>query len=152
MLDMTTHEGEAIDIDTWGRLIMPNLTDEQVKAAWKCANKEQKGICWWKIGEGKTRIAIAWMFMISNQPRPLIICSPGAFRQWLDEIDLLRVSDLVKPKFVSVGKLSVRDTLMIDFKKYNCIVVDELWNFKNPKSNQISNDPPDNPAFACNRS
>jgi hypothetical protein len=98
--------------------------------------KANGGIVWWKVGEGKTRIALTWMFYAVPQPRPLIICSPGAFRQWRDEIELLGISRNVSPKFLSYGMLSRSkgNTLVIDFQKYNCLVIDELWLYKNPRS------------------
>lgn len=112
------------------------LSERQLNAAWKAANKDERGIVWWRIGEGKTRIAIAWMFMVAKHPRPLIICSPQAVRQWRDEIELLGFTKQIKPRFLSVGLLSRRDTLVIDFDPINCIVADELWMFKNPQSNR----------------
>lgn len=116
--------------------LAPYLTRKQLEAAVKAANVDKRGIIWWKIGEGKTRVALAWMLLIQENPRPLIICSPGAFRQWLDEIKLIGLSKIVKPQFLSTGLLSRRNTLVIDFAKVNCIVADELWMFKNPKSNR----------------
>jgi hypothetical protein len=121
-------------------LLKSQMTKQQIGAAWKCANKDMKGIVYHKVGEGKTRIAIAWMFMISNKPRPLIVCSPGAIRQWLDEIDLLRLDGIIDPEFISSGMLSRMTSkthyYVVDLKKVNCIVVDELWMFKNYKSNR----------------
>ena len=110
------------------------LTEEQERAAVKLANnKEKRGIVFHKIGEGKTRVAIAWSFLVCENPKPIIICSPGAFRQWTDEIELLGLSNVLKPKFISVGKLA-KHSYAIDFKEYNCVIVDELWMFKNPFS------------------
>lgn len=114
--------------------LKPQLSERQLKAAWKAANKDERGIIWWKIGEGKTRIAIAWMFMVARHPRPLIICSPQAFRQWQDEIELLGLTKQIKAKFLSVGLLSARDVLVVDLDNVNCIVADELWMYKNVKS------------------
>lgn len=116
--------------------IAPYLTRKQFEAAVKAANTDERGIIWWKIGEGKTRVALAWMLLVQENPRPLIICSPGAFRQWLDEIELVNLSKIIKPRFLSTGLLSRRNTLVIDFSEVNCVVADELWMFKNPKSNR----------------
>jgi hypothetical protein len=129
-LESYTKAGEKIDKDIW-RHLLPQLTEEQFKAAWKGANKDDKGIIWWRIGEGKTRIAIAWMLMQTNNPKPLIVCAPGAIRQWLDEIELLGFN--IKPRFVSSGILSRSGTLLFD-SRVNCIVIDELWMYKNPSS------------------
>lgn len=114
--------------------LKPQLTERQWKAALKAANKDERGLIFWKIGEGKTRIAIAWMFLIAKHPRPLIICSPQAFRQWKDEIELLGLAKQIKPQFLSVGMLSRKDTLVVDLDGINCIVADEGWLYKNPKS------------------
>lgn len=114
--------------------LMPQLTEMQLNAAQKIANSKENGIVWHKIGEGKTRIALAWMCLLREQPRPLIICSPNANRQWLDEIKLVGLSEYIRPKFLSYGLLSRRKILLIDLAKYNCIVVDENWLYKNPRS------------------
>jgi hypothetical protein len=114
--------------------LRPLLTTEQFEAAQRIAHSEENGIAWWRVGEGKTRIALAWMFMVAEHPRPLIICSPGAFRQWRDEIKLVGLRGIIKPRFMSVGLLSRRNKLIIDFESLNCIVADELWMYKNPKS------------------
>jgi hypothetical protein len=134
-LETTSHDGQPIDKEFWYNVLLPKLTEQQFKAAWKAANKDQKGIVWWKIGEGKTRIAIAWMFMIARQPRPLIVCSPNAKRQWIDEFLTMGVRG-IKVRFISTGKLSTTQTMYLDFERYNCIVVDELWMFKNQSSNR----------------
>lgn len=114
------------------------LSKEQKEAAYKAYdNEEKKGIIWWKIGEGKTRIALYWSFLVSfGKPnRPLIICSPGAVRQWQDEIRLLAIRKFIKPSFLSYGSLSSKYSVpTIAFSKHSCIIVDELWLYKNPKS------------------
>ena len=114
--------------------LLNSLSDEQFDAANRLA-AEERGIVWWKVGEGKTRIALAWMFYVTPDPRPLIICSPGAFRQWLDEIYLLQLEKILDPTFLSYGRLSRKGkSLEVDFEKFNCLVVDELWLYKNCKS------------------
>lgn len=105
------------------------LTAEQLRAATKLANGEN-GICWWKIGEGKTRIALAWMYLTLDEPRPLIVCAPQAQRQWLDEVKLLGLD--LRLRFISSGLLSKSNFSVLDFMNTNCIVVDELWMYKNP--------------------
>jgi hypothetical protein len=100
-------------------------------AAVQLARREDRAIIWWRVGEGKTRIALAWCCYISQKPRPLIICSPGAFRQWHDEIELLKLDKIVKPSFLSYGFLSKQSGFELDFDSFNCIVVDELWLYKN---------------------
>lgn len=107
------------------------LTEEQLRAATKLATGEN-AIVWWKIGEGKTRIAIAWMFLTVDNPKPLVVCAPQAQRQWKDEVKLLGLD--LKLRFISSGLLSRADFSIIDFFNTNCVVVDELWMFKNPMS------------------
>ncbi|HXB10646.1 MAG TPA: hypothetical protein VNZ45_01565 [Bacteroidia bacterium] len=116
------------------------LSRRQEEAAEKAANEERKGIIWWKVGEGKTRIALAWM-QLTGRTHPLIVCAPGAFRQWRDEIRLLELGEVIKPVFVSYGKLSWREGngaptgyLSNVLDKTNCIVIDELWMYKNVNS------------------
>jgi hypothetical protein len=112
--------------------LLDSLSPKQHEAANHLA-KTGRGIAWWKVGEGKTRIALAWMFYVVPDPRPLIICSPGAFRQWDDEIELLGLE--LKPKYLSYGMLSRRgQSLIRNFEKFNCVVIDELWLYKNYKS------------------
>jgi hypothetical protein len=116
--------------------LLQSLSQMQHEAVFRLAKaEEERGICWWKVGEGKTRIALAWMFYVAQEPRPLIICSPGAFRQWIDEIYLLGIEKELEPKFLSYGMLSRKGRdLVVDFQEYNCLVVDELWLYKNYQS------------------
>jgi hypothetical protein len=75
------------------------------------------------------------MFYTTGEPRPLVICSPGAFRQWMDEIYLLKLAKIIKPLFISYGMLSRKDRhLVVPFEKVNCLVLDELWLYKNHRS------------------
>lgn len=108
--------------------LLDSLSDKQHEAAVHLARGGKRGIAWWKVGEGKTRIALAWMFYVVPQPRPLVICSPGAFRQWDDEIELLKLK--LEVRYFSYGMLS-RKPPDIDFEKFNCVVIDELWLYKN---------------------
>jgi hypothetical protein len=112
------------------------LTDEQLAAAYKLSKTNgENGIVWWKVGEGKTRIALAWsLLVLDHDPRPLVICSPSAFRQWLDEIDLLGLDKYIKPVFQSFATLSYSGSLELDRERFNCLILDELWMYKNPKS------------------
>jgi hypothetical protein len=113
------------------------LSTEQVEAVNHLATKRQ-GIVWHKIGLGKTRVALAWI-LAKGLSRPLVVCSPLAFRQWMDEIELIGLILEVVPKFFSYGLLStekgfrrVNDLL----ERYNCdcVILDELWLYKNPRS------------------
>lgn len=117
-----------------------DLTPKQTEAV-KHLAKTTRGIVWWKIGEGKSRIALAWSLeMTKGQSCPLIICSPQAFRQWQDEILAVGLEDDLKPVFFSAGLLSHRNAfdalnwLLSAGTGINCLVIDELWMFKNPKA------------------
>lgn len=113
--------------------IAQQLNEEQLTAV-KMLGMENRGIAWWKVGEGKTRIAIAWMFKVDQQPRPLIICSPQAFRTWEDEIEKVKAKGLVTPAFLSFARLSGKTDIEIDFEAINCVVLDEGWLYKNHES------------------
>src|SRR5258705_13605240 len=97
--------------------------------------QSQRGIIWAKVGEGKTRIAIEWILELTDgYPRPLIICGPQSFRQWQDEIEL--VGATIKPTFFSSGMLSTKRgadavSRIITHNRINCMVIDELWMYKN---------------------
>lgn len=100
-------------------------------------SKSGRGIVWWKVGEGKTRIAIVWAFNVAENPHPLIVCSPYSFRQWMDEIRLIGLEGLFKPSFFSSGMLSTKrgrselSRLLRSEEGINCVIVDELWMYKN---------------------
>lgn len=101
------------------------------------------GIIWWKIGTGKTRIALEWAarFCPDFSDKALVVCSPNAIRQWQDESNLCGFSRL---EFLSYGELqtpSVSDTiniLLID-SNLKCVVIDELWLYKNVKTLRTKN-------------
>lgn len=111
-----------------------DLTEKQGEAVTKLVESESfNGIIWWKIGEGKSRIALAWMLSLFQNPRPLIVCAPQAERQWRDEVKLLGLD--IRLSFYSSGLLSRRKVIIdIDFNRIDCVVIDELWMYKNPKS------------------
>ena len=95
-----------------------------------------RGIAWHRVGTGKTRIAIAWA-IIRNATRLLIVCSPGAIRQWQDEIKLLELDGVIEPRFLSYGLLSrgaASEKLAQDFSALDALIIDELWLYKNAKS------------------
>jgi hypothetical protein len=109
--------------------------------------KTKRAIVWWRVGEGKSRIAIFWTYLATKgNPRPVIICSPQAFRTWQDEIDLLGLRTCYKPMFFSYGQLLKRHefdynhSTMFNREKErlgytpNCAIIDELWLYKNPNS------------------
>jgi len=113
------------------------LNDEQNKAVCKLS-LAHRGIAWWKIGTGKTRIALAWASLHCSDcsTKALVVCSPNAIRQWKDEADICGFSRL---KFLSYGELqthrgdtAVWNTLADD--SLCCVIIDELWMYKNVKT------------------
>lgn len=111
------------------------LTEPQTEAVEHLLQK-RKAIVWHKIGLGKTRVAIAWI-IANGWKHPLVICSPQAFRQWEDEIDLVQMKDLIHPTFLSYGMLSKGAgslNKLLERSKIECVVLDELWLYKNPKT------------------
>jgi hypothetical protein len=111
------------------------LSDQQKEAATRLSSG--RGIAWWKIGEGKTRLALYWASFHCPAPKDktLVVCSPNAIRQWQDEAKLTDVNNLL---FFSYGLLSRRR-----FTRFNpdirCVIIDELWLYKNPKSIRTNN-------------
>src|SRR4029077_10932904 len=113
--------------------LLDSLSPKQFEAAVHLARGGNRGIAWWKVGEGKTRIALAWMFYVVPDPKPLVVCSPGAFRQWDDEIQLLKLE--LEVTYLSYGMLTRKGKAPeVYFEKFNCLVIDELWLYKNYKS------------------
>src|SRR5271166_4067480 len=118
------------------------LDEAQTRALIHLA-RQPNVIIWHKIGEGKSRIAIYWTyFMTQGDPRPLIICSPEAFRTWEDEIELLALGRPYKPFFFSYGMLAKSKKGVWELNRQmkskgwepNCAIIDELWLYKNPSS------------------
>lgn len=125
--------------------MIPWLNDRQKEAVAKvtAALVKWKGaVVWWKIGEGKTRIALEAfleLYTVDPQETLLIICSPNAIRQWQDEINSCPYNVVFKVIFVSYGILSnsrAEKTLehIITRNNIGLCAVDELWLYKNPKS------------------
>ena len=106
------------------------------------------GIVWWKIGEGKTRIGLDIFVqgVLTHNPlsKLLVVCSPQAFRQWQDEIDMHPMAEHIKVEFLSWGKLS-QNTGYSWVNRYGwdidigMVVLDELWLYKNPHSRRSAN-------------
>jgi Helicase conserved C-terminal domain len=125
------------------------LTDRQLEAVnhvSKSIHMMGAAIVWWKIGEGKTRIALQTALSFFNPlDGPLcvlVICSPQAFRQWKDELAEMPIPDFkeaLQLRFLSYGILSTNkgfaaiQTVLQEVKP-DFIIVDELWLYKNPKS------------------
>ena len=102
-------------------------------------SRSKKAIAWWRVGEGKTRIALAWVSAIcpaGRTPRVLIICSPGAIRTWEDEIALVGAE--IDAKFLSYGMLAggKAENRAVDFEATDALIIDELWMYKSVKTNR----------------
>jgi hypothetical protein len=114
-----------------------NLSDKQREAV-AHLSQVKKAIAWWRVGEGKTRIALAWVSEIcpNKVPRVLVICSPGAIRTWKDEIALLKME--IDATFLSYGALSSGkpENRAVDFEALDALLVDELFLYKNSRSNR----------------
>jgi helicase-like protein len=113
------------------------LNDSQTRAVNKLT-KAGRGIVWWKIGEGKTRIALAWAALCcsDNDSKALVVCSPNAIRQWQDEADICGFSRL---KFLSYGELQAQYShaavmRALDDTSLRCAIIDELWLYKNVRT------------------
>lgn len=76
-------------------LRMSRLLFEQQAAAVRQLTRSRGGIVWWKVGEGKTRIALFLFAALQNAYRwslpsiCLVVCRRSAFHDWSDEIHRL---------------------------------------------------------------
>lgn len=68
------------------------LTKRQKKAASKLYHN-QGGAIWWRVGQGKTRIAYKWFAMIAKVKSVfIVVCRREAFGDWKDEAIKCRLS------------------------------------------------------------
>ncbi len=132
---------------------MIELLDQwQFDAAHKLT-ESMGGLCWAKVGEGKTRVALYWQQLMSVkldwQPASitLVVCRRKAFLDWREEINrclphvsvyedecpvtpprasYLLVSDGMFCKLAKSGYLSER--------RIRCAIYDEGWLYANHKS------------------
>ena len=112
------------------------LTSRQLQAV-DMILREGRGIVWWKVGEGKTRIALeAYIRMTQCRTKLLVVCSPQAFRQWKDEARLHPVfGHTIWMEFLSSGALSSQQaskhvSAILCDGRIGMVVVDELWMYK----------------------
>jgi hypothetical protein len=112
------------------------LTEEQVQAVAKIVPRK-RGIVWWKVGEGKTRIALEIYIRLTQcNKKLLVVCSPQAFRAWRDEAALHPVfGHLIWLEFLSSGVLSTKTgdgwvKRLQSNPQIGMVVVDELWMYK----------------------
>lgn len=115
------------------------------------------GAIWWRVGTGKTRIAISWFALnakFNGANTFLVVCRRPAFRDWLEEIRKVglkwRVVELesadqfdfnfIKSKqptvyLISHGKLAkMREGLCNYAMYFDQVVYDEGFLYKNPQS------------------
>lgn len=107
-------------------------------------------IFWWKMGTGKTRLALQ-AFYRSHFTDCIIICRRISFDDWIDEMELLKMDfevyaddyEFESHRKLSYSKLGKRILLMSagdlknlphNFPKGQMLVVDELYLFSNPTS------------------
>jgi hypothetical protein len=118
---------------------------------------EHGGIVWMEVGAGKTRVALmagADIAQDSGHPVILVVARRAAFYDWQQEIATLQLDvDVMELEEWIVGTLCHRTTFLLvsegmlnnpvmqskiqvlnDDEHIGCIIVDELWLFKNPKS------------------
>ena len=118
------------------------LNEPQQEAVRHLAHRS--GIVWWKIGKGKTRIAIQLFYEHLTRCQDaimLVVCSPAAVRQWQEEIDIspYRTALLGRWYSLSYGQLSTSSPAApwrrtAHDHTLTFIVFDELWLYKNPRS------------------
>lgn len=130
-----------------------NLNDRQAQAVGKMVHN-RGGLVWWRVGEGKTRIALYTFACLQNIYRwslpsiCLVICRRRAFYDWTEEIRRLWPDASVYPDqvpvyppggapvflLVSHAEVSKRLEALSDNKLIRFVVLDELWLYANHKS------------------
>ena len=102
--------------------------------------KECGGIAWWRVGQGKTRVALAaflyYPFKIETS-QLCVFARPEAFDDWKKEAAIMGMEDQLMLK--SYGQLSTQsaDALVRDVignSQIGMVCFDELYLYKNPKS------------------
>jgi hypothetical protein len=125
------------------------LSAEQQRAVQKLS-AQMGGFAWWRVGEGKTRIALAWLATLARDFKLnsfIVVIRPNSFQTWEDEIrecgldwqintrwldQSLSMADPAKVSLMlfSSGKLDskLEDAL---WGEPQAVVFDEGWMFKN---------------------
>lgn len=119
---------------------------------WRAVNKfvkEERGIAWWAMGEGKTRIALSTFALLQFRGILIVVTRPAAFHDWRNEVLKVGfnwfVAEYDGPQtsfsrrrptmwLVSHGKLAkllphLQVNPLIEF-----VVYDELYLYSNPKT------------------
>lgn len=126
------------------------LSKEQRRAVSK-ALAQRRAFIWWKPGEGKTRVALAYFAGIAKRSKEqrgdfLVVCRRIAFQDWIDEARLIGIQWKIQPSedgvllphngwrivLASHGMLPRKE----GFLKHRWIAVafDEGFLFKNPRA------------------
>lgn len=121
------------------------LTKRQKKSAAKLY-RNQGGCTWWRVGQGKTRIAYKWFAMIAKVKSIfVVVCRREAFSDWVDEARKCKLpwtvvdyeKDLCKSAntkvwLVSHGMLSSLLSSLLEYEyQIEAIVFDEGFLYKN---------------------
>lgn len=126
------------------------LTKRQIKAAKKLSRNGGRGGCvWWRVGQGKTRIAYKWFATIAK-PRSIfvVICRREAFADWQEEATKcglpwtvvnfetdLHMSGNIKVWLISHGMLSSLVAKILEYEYLiEAIAFDEGFLYKNCRS------------------
>lgn len=136
--------------------VASDIFDPQQQLAFDKLVAENGGIVWMRVGEGKTRPALLAASEIASRvcaPVILIVARRAAFYDWKAEVATLQLGvDLIEAEewdrgsfdkqtimLVSEGKIFApltQDMIRILHQQgvIGCIVLDELWLYKNPQS------------------
>ena len=129
--------------------LLPNILSPRQHEAVEKLVSPRGGIVWWKVGEGKTRIAIAWFLRICEEsPVPtgycLIVCRRKSFQDWYDEIKRVcpdaQVFTDEAPRIPPTGRyafLLISDGKLVTLQTkcpIKAVVLDEGWLYANPTS------------------
>ena len=99
------------------------------------------GIAWWRVGQGKTRIAMAAFILFpfkSVTSQFVVFARPEAFDDWRNDAEVMGIADrLVLKSYAMLSQQSAPATVA-DFSRLGndigMVCFDELYLFKNPKS------------------
>ena len=127
--------------------------DREQQRAFRKVTQAHGGIIWWKVGEGKTRIALFWFAILQNvhcwhSPSIcVIVCRRKAFRDWQDEIQRIvpeccAIEDRIPEGFNALHPtfLFLSDGMVakavnsLSCPYIRAVIIDELWMYANPKS------------------
>ena len=118
------------------------INELQLQAARMFAD-ERGGIAWWRVGQGKTRIAIATflLYPLKNVTSHFVVfCRPESFDDWRNDATVMGLdpSRLVLRSYAQLQAQSAEATVrdVVNDGRVGMVCFDELYLFKNPKSNR----------------